>query len=834
MKTRRTRFILCLALLVSLSLFNTYAQKSGVTKVSIDVNKPAHKISPTLFGLFFEDINLSTDGGIYPELVRDLSFEDNEPLKYWKYSGDCTVKVDAGDVQRRQTNRLNPYNRKSLEIISTGKFKLENEGYFGMNVVSGDTYTFKISVKTANISAPLKVEVLSSNNAVLASGKIELPEIAAANAQQGQRGLGMGARSSWKTYSIKLTATGSDPKSKIIVSGEGNGTVYFDMVSLMPDKTWKNHGLRIDLAEALDAMSPTFLRFPGGCWVEGEDFDHMNHWKYTLGNLDSRTPLDNIWGYKATNAIGYHEYLVMAEDLEAEPLFCINAGVSHSEVVPMDRMGEWVQDALDAIEYANGPITSFWGSLRAKNGHPAPFNMKYFEIGNENGGPQYHERYELMANAVKAKYPEIILIANYWGNDYPKKPTPAIIDEHYYNPPEWFIKNANFYDKYDRKGPKIFVGEYAVTSQAGLGNLRGAIGEAAWMIGMERNSDIVVMGAYAPLLCNFNHKRWPINLINFDSNRWFGLPSYYVQEMFLNNQGTNWLPTTIENAPAMETPASSGNFGLSARGGVVEFKNLNVVSAKGKKLFSTNFASIDPSWTKNGEWVTEGGVLKPVIAQQPDQSQRGQGGAGGRGFGGNSIIMGDTLWTDYTISFKAKKETLQSNITVSFHNKGNNGRGAASWNIAGERSNLRLSILDNTSNVTLEAGRWYDIKLEIKGSTVKGYVDGKLVQEISPASLDAKALNVSSMKDEKSGDIILKVVNSAYRPVSTKISLNGATNLTGKGTAAVLTSASSLDENTLDNPKKVSPKKEAVKFSGNVISRSFPANSLTVLRLSTK
>jgi len=830
MKKHRSKLLLCLSMLVMLPLF-VHAQKAGETKVSIDVNKPGHKISPTLFGLFFEDINLSTDGGIYPELVRDISFEDNDPLKYWKTSGDCTAKVDAGDVQRRQTNRLNPYNRKSLELTTSGKFKIENEGYFGMNIVSGDSYTFKISVKTANISSPLKVEVLSSNNTVLASGVVELPQLNA-TPQQGQRGgLGMGARSAWNNYTIKLKANGSDPKAKLNITGEGNGVISFDMISLMPDKTWKNHGLRTDLAEALDALSPTFLRFPGGCWVEGEDFDHMNHWKYTIGNLDSRTPLDNIWGYKATNAIGYHEYLVMAEDLGAEPLFCINAGVSHAEVVPMDRMGEWVQDALDAIEYANGPVTSFWGGLRAKNGHPAPFNMKYFEIGNENGGPQYHERYEMIANAVKAKYPDIILIANYWGNDYPKKPAPEIIDEHYYNPPEWFIKNANFYDKYDRKGPKIFVGEYAVTSQAGLGNLRGAIGEAAWMIGMERNSDIVAMGAYAPLLCNFNHKRWPINLINFDSYRWFGLPSYYVQEMFVNNQGTNWLPTTIENAPAMELPVSSGNFGLSVRGGVVEFKDLSVTSAKGKKLMSAGFSAIDASWAKNGEWIAESGILKPVIAAQPEQGQRPQGGFGGRGMGGNSIFMGDTLWTDYTISFKAKKESLQSNLSVLFRNKGNNGRGAASWNIAGERSSLRLGILDNTSDVTLEVGRWYDVKLEIKGSTVKGYIDGKLVQEVSPATLEAKALNVSAMKDDKSGDIIVKVVNSAYSPISTKIALNGATGLTGKGSATVLTSPSSLDENTLENPKKVSPKTEAVKFKGNVIARSFPANSLTVLRL---
>ena len=333
------------------------------------------------------------------------------------------------------------------------------------------------------------------------------------------------------------------------ISGEGSGTIYLDMVSLMPDQTWKNHGLRVDLVRITGCIHPKFFRFPGGCWVEGDDFAHMNHWKNTIGNIDTRTPLWNIWGYNATHGLGYHEYLQLAEDLGAEPLFCINAGISHKEVVPLDQMGQWIQDALDAIEYANGSVNSVWGSLRAKNGHPEPFNLKYLEIGNENGQAPYAERWALFTKAIHDKYPDIKLIADDWAGSHPKEPMPEIIDEHYYNNPDWFIWNANKYDSYDRKGPKIFIGEYAVTSNTGNGNLRGAIGEAAWMTGMERNSDIVIMGSYAPLFCNANHKAWPVNLINFDSYRWFGLPSYYVQKMFANNQGTVSLPVHVEKAP---------------------------------------------------------------------------------------------------------------------------------------------------------------------------------------------------------------------------------------------------------------------------------------------
>ena len=291
---------------------------------------------------------------------------------------------------------------------------------------------------------------------------------------------------------MELTGPGTDPKGALSLIAEGQGTLWFDMVSVMPKKTWRDHGLRPDLCEMLEALQPSFLRFPGGCWVEGDDTAHNYQWKKTIGDVSHRIPLWNIWQYWATHGLGYHEYLQLSEDLGAEPLFCINVGMSHREVVPLDQMGPWVQDALDAIEYANGSTNTLWGGLRARNGHPAPFNLKYLEIGNENGGPAYHERWELFYNAIKARHPEIQLIANVWGG-YPTNRMPEIIDEHYYNNPEFFMGQAHRYDSYRRDGPKVFVGEYAVTSGAGLGNLRGAIGEAAFMTGLERNADVVQM-----------------------------------------------------------------------------------------------------------------------------------------------------------------------------------------------------------------------------------------------------------------------------------------------------------------------------------------------------
>jgi alpha-L-arabinofuranosidase len=775
-------------------------------KITVDVNKPGHTISPTLFGIFFEDINLSADGGIYPELVRNRSFEDADTLQYWKFvstDGKSKATISTANVQSRPVvPPLNPFNRKLLLIEADGLFKLANGGYFGMNAVQGERYSFKLAARAENFKPALKIRIVGSNGLELASGEIK------------------GFDEKWQYYSLDLTASGNDPKASLEISGQGSGKLYLDMVSLMPAKTWKNHGLRVDLSEAIDAIHPKFMRFPGGCWVEGDDFEHMNHWKNTIGNIDTRTPLWNIWGYNATHGLGYHEYLQLAEDLGAEPLYCINAGVSHKEVVPMDKMGQWIQDALDAIEYANGPVTSVWGSIRAKNGHSKPFNLKYLEIGNENGMAPYAERWDLIANAIMAKYPQMKLIANEWAGGHPTSPNPEIIDEHYYNNPDWFIWNANKYDSYDRKGPKIFIGEYAVTSGSGKGNLRGAIGEAAWMTGMERNSDIVAMGSYAPLYCNSNHKRWPVNLINFDSYRWFGIPSYYVQEMFANNQGTVSLPVSIEAAPVIKTPLSKGGIGLGTWLNAAEFKDVEVVSSNGTLLFKPDFLKLDDKWRKNGhgEWSAQNGVLKQSAIVP-----------------GVTVFMGDSTWTDYTITLKARKLAGENGFQIYYHNRRNNER--FRWDLGGWGNTLyymESGMKSESLQATIETDRWYDVKIEIKGSAIKGYLDGKLVQEITENEASIKGIFVSAAHDDKSGDIIVKVVNASAVSVNSQIDLNGAGNLTGKGKVIVLSSASPLDENTLEEPTKVSPKAELIKISGATLKRSFPGNSLTIIRLSRK
>ena len=388
-------------------------------KISVAADRPSHKIAPTLWGIFFEDINLSADGGIYPELVRNRSFEDSDKPDDWKFtsvSGGSEASVITADVHA-QPPPLNAFNRKSLRVKVAGAFTLENDGYWGMNIRADSSYTLNLAVRGEKFEGKLMAKLLSSTGAVLARGEIS------------------GFGNKWAYHTLDLTAGGFDPKGKLEISGDGKGTLFLDMISLMPKKTWKDHGLRTDLAKSLDGLHPAFVRFPGGCWVEGDDMAHMNHWKKTVGNVEVREPLWNIWGYFATHGLGYHEYLQLAEDLGAEPLFCVNVGMSHKEVVPMDRMNEWVQDALDAIEYANGPTNSPWGAMRAKAGHPAPFNLKYLEVGNENGGAAYRERWPLFVNAIHAKYPEIQFVANHWQGGYPSTPKADIVDEHFYDTP---------------------------------------------------------------------------------------------------------------------------------------------------------------------------------------------------------------------------------------------------------------------------------------------------------------------------------------------------------------------------------------------------------------
>jgi alpha-L-arabinofuranosidase len=624
----------------------------------------------------------------------------------------------------------------------------------------------------------------------------------------------------WHYYSLDLTATDGDPKAKLEISGNSKGVLFLDMVSLMPKQTWKDHGLRPDLAESLAGLHPKFMRFPGGCWVEGDDFAHMNHWKNTIGDIDSRTPLWNIWGYNATHGLGYFEYLQLAEDLGAEPLFCINIGMSHKETIPMDRLGQWVQDALDAIEYANGPTNSVWGAERAKAGHPAPFNLKYMEIGNENENfAGYVDHWRLFYHAIRAKYPEIKFVADGWDKFGDEQP--EIVDDHFYDTPEWFMRHAGEYDKTDRNGPKVFVGEYAVTKNCGLGNLRGAIGEAAFMTGLERNSDAVVMASYAPLLVNLNHRAWNPDLINFDSSKWYGLPSYYVQKLFAENRGDVYLPTDVQS-PVAEAAVTGGMIGVGTWNTAAEFKDLTVTAPGGKVLFASDFSQGTKGWKLLGDgaqWQAQDGALRQTAEREFIRA-----------------LAGQREWKDYTLTLKARKISGAEGFLILFRINGNDDR--TWWNIGGwgnTQDGIEAGETLDAKPSHIEPDRWYDLKVTVSGRNVKCWLDGALIHDLNyDQGGKINSLYATAATETTSGDLIVKVVNASAAPLETALDLSGASNLSGKGLATVLSSDSPADENSLAEPFKVAPKTEAVSFSGTTLLRTFPGNSFTVLRLPTK
>jgi alpha-L-arabinofuranosidase len=791
------------SLLTALSLLVAPAIFAQAT-ITVEADKPGSAVSPLLWGIFFEDINLSADGGIYPELVRNRSFEDAARPEYWRLLNATNSSSQmAIDVSKP----LNPLNLHSLRVNVDGAFILENEGYWGMNIIQGNSYVLKFAARaTDGFGEPLQVRLVGATGTELVQGKIS------------------GVDDQWKYYSLDLVALRGDPKSKLQISAAGKGTLFFDMVSLMPKKTWKDHGLRLDLAESLAALHPSFLRFPGGNWVEGDDRAHMYRWKNTIGDIDVRIPLWNTWGYNTTQGLGFFEYLQLCEDLGAEPLFCINDGMTLHDSVPMEEMGPWIQDALDAIEYANGSTNSVWGSLRAKAGHPAPFNLKYMEIGNENGGPDYVQRWPLLANAIREKYPDMQLIMNtdIRGRPYPKTPSPDIVDEHYYESPESFMRRASQYDSYDRTGPKIFIGEYAVTEHAGLGNLRAAVGEAAFMTGMERNSDMVVMASYAPLFVNLNHRAWNPDLINYDSSRWYGLPSYYVQQMFSVNRGDRTLPIHV-NSPDVVVPSSKGMIGVGAWNTEAEFKDIKVTSPDGRVLFASDFSRNSDGWNKLGDgarWSVADGVLRQSAEREFTRA-----------------IAGDQSWTDYTLTLKARKLDGKEGFLILFHIANDQDR--IWWNLGGW-NNTQDAVESGGQTIDgkpghIESNRWYDIRIVVSGKRLKCYCDGQMIHDVDYESEgQVKALYASAASDQKTGDVIIKVVNTSASPLETKIDLSGAKDLTGKGNAIVLTSASPMDENTLDLPTKVSPVTKPFNFQGGAYERIFPGNSINILRFGTQ
>lgn len=774
-------------------------------QMNIQVDQPGTRINPAMWGIFFEDINFGADGGLYAEMVKNRGFEFPDALMGWSKLSPSKAR---GELSIRNENPFNAKNAHYLRIESEGTdvFGVANEGFRGMGVKKGDAYNFSAQIRNVSGSPKLRLELYSSNGALL--DRVSLDKFS----------------SDWQKRTAVLHPHETDAKSSLYVLVEGKGTVDLDFISLFPENTWKKRpgGLRADMVQALADLKPGFMRFPGGCIVEGSELDKRYQWKTTIGPVEERKLLINRWNYEflhrpapdyfQTFGLGFFEYFLLSEDLGAEPLPILSCGLAcqfnSGEACPLDQLDPYIQDAIDLIEFANGAPDTVWGAKRAAMGHPEPFNLKMIGIGNENWNQPFLERYAMFHKVLKEKHPEIQLVSS-------SGPSPAddrfdyawpklrelkadIVDEHCYANPVWFLTSTHRYDSYDRNGPKVFFGEYAaqsdkIVSVENKNNWDCALAEAAFMTGMERNADVVRMASYAPLFAHVDAWQWTPDMIWVDNLRTLPTANYYIQELFMHNRGDFVLPVQL-SGDNLQT-AACGAIDLSSYRGVAEFKDIEVTSGG-----HTLYQSAD---------ITKGGRL------------------------------GDSSWRDYTISLKARKISGTEGFIIGFRYDQRNTY--VQWNLGGwgNTKHAIQSQLGEQGSIAaqtpgkIEDDRWYDVKIELRGSKVTCSLDGKIVQTADIPVARSEGVFASATRDERSGEIILKVANAHPAPREIAISLDGVRNIASDATTTVIT-ANLSDVNSFGEPDKVSPSTTTIKVSGPTFAHTFAPNSFTVLRLKSK
>ncbi len=593
--------------------------------MTVDVARPTAKIQPTMYGIFFEDINFGADGGLYAELVKNRSFEFPQPFVGW---------IPFGNVMVQDAEPCFDRNPHYVRIVNDGRLLragLDNEGFRGIGLKQGEEYRFTAYARTPD-ARPMKlsIELVNSRGENLLKREIEI------------------SGNSWQKQTVVLQSPFTDAHSRLRVVLLTEGTVDMDHISLFPVKTWKNreNGLRADLAQALYDLNPGVFRFPGGCIIEGNTLATRYQWKNSVGPVENRPLNENRWNYTFKHkafpdyfqslGLGYYEYFLLSEDLGAEPLPVLSCGLScqyeSNEVVPLDELDPYVQDALDLIEFANGPVTSTWGKLRAEMGHPEPFHLKMIGIGNEQWDKVYTERLEVFTKAIRARYPDIKIVGSSGPNadgdkfDYlwpeMKHIGVDLVDEHYYMAPDWFFANAARYDSYDRRGPKVFAGEYAShdhpTGKAN--NFLAALSEAAFMTGLERNADVVHLATYAPLFAHVDAWQWNPDLIWFDNLRMMRTPNYYVQQMYGMNAGTDVLRLQMDGKPVAGQDSLYATASLDAPTGEIILKLVNAGSTPAQ--VQVNFNGLKKrqliggscTYLQNCDWKTVNTLEQEALA----------------------------------------------------------------------------------------------------------------------------------------------------------------------------------------------------------------------------
>jgi alpha-L-arabinofuranosidase len=812
--SRALVFFAVVALLSQLSL-------ADVGHLTVSVDKPGAKISPMLYGLMTEEINHSYDGGLYAELIQNRIFQDGNlnPPAHWSLvkSGNAQGEISVAESGGVNDDAL----KRSLvlTIVSAGvgeRVGVANDGYWGIPVWPSTKYRVSFYAKASpGFSGPLTVDVESADGqTTFATAQIT------------------GITQDWARYEATLTTENvpASAENRFVISAAGKGTISLSLVSLFPPTYGdRPNGSRIDLMQKLIDMQPAFLRLPGGNYLEGNTVEERFAWKKTVGDLAHRPGHQGPWGYRSSDGLGLLEYLEWCEDMKAEPVLAVFAGYAlrgaHVDAGP--NLQPFVDEALDEIEYCTGDTSTRWGGQRQADGHSAAFKIRYIEIGNEDWfdrSGSYDARFAQFFDAIKAKYPDLLCIAT----TKVKSRTPDVIDDHYYRSARAMEADANHYDAshYPRTGPKVFVGEWATQEGSPTPDMNAAVGDAAWLTGLERNSDVVVMSCYAPLMVNVSPggRQWGTNLIGYNAVTSFGSPSYYAQKMFNENRGDTVLPVEISvpQVPVVETPPTGG-IGVATWATTSEFKDIQVSQA-GAVLYQSNFADGMNGWRPRGRgWAVLDGALRQTGEEQDRRATTGIG------------------WGDYTYRLKARKISGSEGFIAMFHVQDRDN--FLWWNVGGwnntqtaveQMSDGAKEQIGEGVPVTVEPNRWYDLRIELKGRDVKCYLDDKLVNEVTelPPPPVATVYATASRVDE-SGDVILKVVNTAKIAQTLDLNLSGAASVDKEAVATVL-SGDPKDVNSVDEPEKVAPQEVKLADAGTEFTHEFPACSVTVMRFKTK
>ncbi len=597
-------------LLAAMALSVGIAASAQTNEMVIQTKKLGAEIQPTMYGLFFEDINYGADGGLYAEMIKNRSFEFPQALMGWNTFGNVKLQND-GPFER------NPhYVRLGYSGHNDKHTGLDNEGFFGVSVKKDAEYRFSVWARLpqGGTAEKIRVEImnpsLNDNRQAIAQQELTIDS------------------KEWKKYQIVLKPDRTEAKAKLRIFLTSKGTIDLEHISLFPVDTWKGreNGLRKDLAQALYDIKPGVFRFPGGCIVEGTDLDTRYDWKKTVGPVENRPTNENRWHYTfpyrffpdyfQSYGMGFFEMFQLSEEIGAEPLPVLSCGLAcqfqnrdPKAHVPVDELQSYIQDALDLIEFANGDVTTTWGKLRADMGHPASFNLKFIGIGNEQWGPEYPEHLAPFITAIRKAYPNIQIIGSSGPDsegkqfDYlwpeMKRLNADLVDEHFYRPESWFLAQGARYDNYDRKGPKVFAGEYACHGKGKKWNhFNAALLEAAFMTGLERNADIVHMATYAPLFAHVEGWQWRPDMIWFDNFNSVRTVSYYVQQMYAVNKGSNVLSLTMDKKAVTGADGQNGLFASAAFEKATKEVIVKVVNTSDKaQPVTLNFAGLSKKQT---------------------------------------------------------------------------------------------------------------------------------------------------------------------------------------------------------------------------------------------